>query len=50
MSKKIVTLDNSSTGMVLRSPKLPAEQKPPTWRAFNQFARDAGNMRDIVEH
>jgi hypothetical protein len=46
MSKTIVTLDNA--GMVLRSPKLPAEKAAPPWRTFNDFVRDAEELLQYI--
>jgi hypothetical protein len=50
MSKTVITLDNSSTGMTVRSPKLPAEKEgPPPWRAFNEFVRNAEYVYECVD-
>jgi hypothetical protein len=49
MSKKIVALDSTGAGMLVRSPKLPAEKTATAaWRVFNEFVRDAEKLREYV--
>jgi hypothetical protein len=49
MSKKIITLDSTGAGMVVRSPKLPAEKPPFKWRDFDRFVRDADELHQYVD-